>query len=162
MTATPQDRQPITLDPGSDTATVLRTLFDGQRLATLGSSDQGQPYVNLVAFAATDDLTGLIFVTPRQTRKYANLRSESRAAMLVDSRSNDVQDFESATAATATGRVVELEADERRAALESYLRKHPELESFATAATSAVFRLDVERYVLVTRFEHVTEIVVER
>ncbi len=161
MTAAPNDRRRIPLDRASEEGAILRSLFASQKLATLATSDQSGPYVNLVAFAATQDLTGLIFVTPRQTRKYVNLTTDARAAMLIDSRSNDVKDFEAATAVTATGRVIEAGTDQRQALIEPYLHKHPHLETFATAETSALFCLDVERYVVVTEFERVTEIIVE-
>ena len=53
----------------------------------------GQPYCNLIAIAATGDFGHLVFATTRATRKYADLMADSRVAVLVDNRQNDVSDF---------------------------------------------------------------------
>ena len=71
----------------------LLSLLNSQPLALLATQNQGQPYASLVAFAASDDLKALFFATTRSTRKYANLSSDSRVAMLVDNRSNQASDF---------------------------------------------------------------------
>ena len=80
---------------------VLRTLFDGQRLAVLATHSEGQPYCSLVAFVPSDDLRDLVFATTRATRKFANMQGDERVALLVDSRSNCDEDFHRAVAATA-------------------------------------------------------------
>jgi hypothetical protein len=61
-----------------------------QTIETIQSLFDAQPYASLMAFAATDDLKRLLFATERNTRKYANLVSNPRAALLVDNRSNQV------------------------------------------------------------------------
>ncbi len=63
---------------------IIRELLVSQRLAVLSTQDHGQPYINLIAFAATDDLKYLYFATNRATRKYANLMADSRASLLID------------------------------------------------------------------------------
>jgi hypothetical protein len=52
---------------------ILKELFLSQPLAVLATQFNGQPYGNLVAFAATEDLRGLLFATARGTRKFANI-----------------------------------------------------------------------------------------
>lgn len=138
--------------------TVLTELFTSQQLAVLATQGGGQPYSSLVAFAATDDLRHLLFATTRTTRKYANLSGESRVAMLVDNRSNQDSDFHNAVAATAIGRVEEVEDHEKERLLGFYLNKHPYLEEFVTAPTCALLRVRVERYYLVSRFQNVMEL----
>jgi len=79
----------------------LRELFSSQSLAVLATQDRGEPYGNLVAFAATEDLKHLLFATTRATRKYNNLTKNPRIAMVIDNRSNREEDFQRAMAATA-------------------------------------------------------------
>ena len=81
---------------------LLKNLFSSQPLAVLASQGDGQPYGNLVAFAATDDLKSLLFATARATRKYANIIKDPRVAMVIDSRTNQKVDFQRAVAVTAT------------------------------------------------------------
>jgi heme iron utilization protein len=137
---------------------LIRNLLESQRLAVLSTQDHGQPYSNIIAIAATDDLRHLIFATTRATRKYANLMADSRVAVLVDNRRNDPSDFAQAAALTALGKAWEVHGVERQQFLEVYLRKHPYLEEFAAAPTCALLRVKVEKYLVVTRFQEVKEI----
>ena len=136
----------------------LRRLLTSQRLGVLSTHNAGQPYASLVSFAATPDLTTFLFATTRSTRKYANLLSDSRAAMLVDNRSNEASDIHSAMAVTATGVVGDVASNERSPALTVYLEKHPYLEEFVRSPSCAFLKLTVETYYLVRRFQNVVEI----
>jgi nitroimidazol reductase NimA-like FMN-containing flavoprotein (pyridoxamine 5'-phosphate oxidase superfamily) len=135
----------------------LTRLFASQSLAVLSTQGGGQPYGSLVAFAATEDLRSLLFATTRATRKYANLSSESRVAVVVDNRSNRDSDFHNAAAVTVLGTVEELEGRERESLLQLYLAKHPYLREFVMSPTCALFRVTVDRYYMVTRFQKVME-----
>ncbi len=136
----------------------LGQLLVTQRLAVLSTHNAGQPYASLVSFAADPDLSKLLFATTRSTRKYANLTSNSRAAMLVDNRSNEEADIHSAMAVTATGVVGEVSVAERREALPLYLEKHPYLKEFVNSPSCAFLKLTVGTYYLVRRFQNVVEI----
>lgn len=136
----------------------LTHLLNSQRLAVLSTHNAGQPYASLVSFAATPDLMQLLFATTRSTRKYANLTSDSRTAMLIDNRSNEETDIHSAMAVTATGVVGEISDVERVEALNLYLKKHPYLEEFVKSPSCALLSLTVQAYYLVRRFQNVVEI----
>ena len=141
-----------------ETLVLIRNLLESQKLAVLSTQDHGQPYCNLMAIAATDDLKYLLFATTRATRKYANLMADSRVAVLVDNRQNDVSDFAAAAALTALGKAWEVQGVERQQFLKVYLEKHPYLEEFAAGPTCALLRVRVDRYIVVTRFQEVREI----
>jgi nitroimidazol reductase NimA-like FMN-containing flavoprotein (pyridoxamine 5'-phosphate oxidase superfamily) len=134
---------------------LLANLFSSQPLAVLATQGNGQPYGNLVAFAATEDLKSLLFATARGTRKFANITLEPRVAMVVDSRTNQRVDFKRAVAVTATGIVEETESTERDHLLKLYLSKHPHLKKFATSPTCALLRIKVDTYYVVKRFQDV-------
>ncbi len=129
-----------------------------QKLAVLStSSPRGGPYSNLVSFKALD--TGrILFATTRATRKYANLRADTRVALLVDNRRNEEADFHEALAATGLGRAVELSGEEREQGVAAYTAKFPFLEGFVRAPSCALFRADVEKWIVVTRFQNVIEV----
>ena len=135
------------------------------RFATAGRArhpGQGQPYGNIVAFAATADLKHLLFPTTCSTRKYANLSGEPRVAMVVDNRSHQESDFREGIAVTATGVVRELEGLEREERSMIYLAKHPYLEEFVTSPSCALLQLEVETYYVVSQFQSVVEIQINR
>jgi nitroimidazol reductase NimA-like FMN-containing flavoprotein (pyridoxamine 5'-phosphate oxidase superfamily) len=138
---------------------TIRALLESQRLAVLSTQDQIQPYSNLVAFAATPDLKCLLFATTRATRKYANLLANRRVSILIDNRSNEAADFAEAAAVTVLGQAEEMQGTELTQLLPLYLDRHPYLRDFVTSPTCALFRVSVERYILVTRFQDVREII---
>ena len=137
---------------------LLRNLFSSQPLAVLATQSDGQPYGNLVAFAATEDLKGLLFATTRGTRKFANISTDPRVAMVVDSRTNQRVDFQRAVAVTATGIVEEVAGSEKNQLLKLYLLKHPHLMRFASSPRCALLKVNVNSYVVVRRFQKVVRL----
>ena len=140
----------------------LKDLFSSQRLAVLATQSRKQPYGNLVAFMATDDLKHLLFVTTRATRKYANISENPRIAMVVDNRSNRKSDFHQAAAVTATGVVKEMVGPQKRRLQKLYLSKHPYLKEFVSSPTCALLRMDVETYYVVRQFQNVVELHIKK
>jgi nitroimidazol reductase NimA-like FMN-containing flavoprotein (pyridoxamine 5'-phosphate oxidase superfamily) len=136
----------------------LGELFRSQNLAALSTHRDGQPYASLVAFYAADDLKHIYFVTPKTTRKYANLTANNRVAIMVNSSTNLVSDFHQAISVTAIGNVEVVNESEKEPILNLYLAKHPHLEEFARAPTCALVRISVMTYYLVKNFQNVMEI----
>ena len=140
----------------------LKDLFSSQRLAVLATQNRRQPYGNLVAFMATDDLKHLLFATTRATRKYANISRNPRIAMVVDNRSNQEADFHQAAAVTATGVVKEVEGPEKERFQKLYLSRHPYLKEFVSSPTCALLKMEVETYYVVNRFQNVMELHIKK
>ena len=82
--------------------------------------------------------------------------------MLIDNRSNQTNDFREATAVTALGRAKEIIDAEREKYLSLYLGKHPNLEDFVNSPSCALIKIEVDWYYVVSRFQNVIEIHVER
>jgi heme iron utilization protein len=133
----------------------LKALFSSQGLAVISTHEHGQPYCNLVAFSSTDDLKHLVFATSRSTRKFANIDEDHRVSMLIDNRSNRVSDFHEAMAVTSVGLAEESLGPEKDAFLKVYLAKHPHLEDFVMSPTCALMQVQVNRYYVVSHFQHV-------
>jgi nitroimidazol reductase NimA-like FMN-containing flavoprotein (pyridoxamine 5'-phosphate oxidase superfamily) len=136
----------------------LRALFQDQKLATLSTQQDGQPYASLVAFAAGDDFRNIYFATPNTTRKYANLKAENRVALLINNSVNQESDFHRAVSVTAVGRAIELEGREKEAVQKQYLAKHPYLADFVKSPTCALIDTAVAAYYMVRNFQDVTEL----
>jgi nitroimidazol reductase NimA-like FMN-containing flavoprotein (pyridoxamine 5'-phosphate oxidase superfamily) len=136
----------------------LGTLFREQRLAVLSTQQDGQPYASLVAFVPGEDFRHLYFATPSTTRKYANLKAESRVALLINSSENQVSDFHRAVSVTAVGRAAELEGRKKAAVRELYLDRHPYLTDFIESPTCALIDVAVAAYYMVRNFQNVTEL----
>jgi heme iron utilization protein len=136
---------------------AISELLAGQRLAVLATGDRGRPYASLVAFTAAEDLHALYFATARETRKYANLAADPRAALLIDSRTNREDDFAQAAAVTVLGAAVELGADKKTVPVSLFLARHPALREFIKTPATAFFAVRVEKYIYVSRFQEVLE-----
>lgn len=134
---------------------LVKEMLSGQKFCVLATQKQGQPYGSLLAFAETDDLKQLVFATNRDTRKFSNLISEPRVALVIDSRSNSDADLRNAVAITALGPAHETTGGEREYLAGVYLGKHPELAQFVDSPDVAVCAVAVGDYVI-ARFREVT------
>ena len=136
----------------------IETLLESQLLAVLSTHREGQPYANLVAFCKSKDLYEIYFATGRSTRKFTNIQQDKRAALLIDNRSNQEDDFHAAAAVTVIGSIDELKGQQKEDTQTIYLSRHPYLKDFLEAPTTALLRVRVTRYILVTRFQEVFEL----
>jgi len=136
----------------------LRELFSSQSLAALSTHHDGQPYASLVAFYSSDDLRHIYFVTPKTTRKYANLTADHRVAIMINSSSNQASDFHKAISVTAVGRAEVVTGSDRGSILVQYLAKHPHLEEFVRSPSCALVKVAVNSYYMVKNFQNVMEL----
>ncbi len=136
----------------------LKDLFGSQNLAVLATHQDGQPYASLVAFVATEDLKYIFFVTPKTTRKFANLSADCRVAVLINSSQNQAADFHRALSVTAVGSAEEITGDKKEKYLQFYLARHPHLQDFAKSPTCALVRVTARSYYLVKNFQNVMEL----
>ena len=137
----------------------LRQLLAEQNFAVLATSREGCPYTSLVAFAVSEDLRRLLFVTGRSTRKFANLCHNPQVALLIDNRKNLGEDLREAMAVTVIGQALEVPSTDFPQRMALFLGQHPLLEEFATSPNSALLEVTVRRHILVSRFQNVTELV---
>ena len=129
-----------------------------RRHAALATAADGAPYLSLVAFALAPDGAAVLFATPRDSRKYRNLRADPRVSLLLDTRGERDSDYGSAEAITVVGRarVLRARSSAWREAGRALHVKHPTLASFLGATTTALIRVDIEEAVHVGGFQRVT------
>jgi len=136
----------------------IRALLGRERFAVLCTQGDDQPYGSVVAFAADESLLHAVFATGRATRKYRLLEACDRVALVVDDRDRHPDELMSVEAVTATGRAREMPAGgERDGWAKLLIEKHPGLAGFVTAPSTALFRVDVVRYLHVRRFQEVRQ-----
>ncbi len=137
----------------------LESVLVSQRFAILATSGKNGPYQNIVAFAPTKDAKRIIFVTPRQTSKYRNLKRNGNASIFIDDRSNSERDIGEAIGVCAVGEAVEIAGSKLDAAIELYSSKHPAMRDFAASPDNAVFSMEIHKYLMASGFQKVDEIV---
>ena len=126
----------------------VRSLLASQRFAVIATQWEGQPYSNLVAFAEADNLRSLLFVTSKDTKKYSNIATNRRVAVLADNRTNRASDLNAAIAITGLGTVEEVARDSKDYLSGIYLSKHPQLEDFLGKSSNALMRVAVTDYIV--------------
>jgi uncharacterized protein YhbP (UPF0306 family) len=141
---------------GPATRQRIRALLNEQPFAVLCTQGGGQPYGSVIAYAVGPELCAITFATPTATRKYRLLCECASVALVIDSRSKFPEDMTKVEAITATGRAVQLEPGPEFDRWASLLtQRHPQLWSFVHASSSALFRIDIVRYLHVSRFQEV-------
>ncbi len=140
-----------------DIQPALRDLFASQRFAVLATDDCGQPFASLMAFAVTEDLRQIVVLTDRHRRKFSNLKTNCRVALLIDDRENKGSDTEKSVAVTAIGDANEVSRDIDTALRELFLVRHPNLAGFAATPTCTVVSVRITSYQLVSQFERIRE-----
>jgi uncharacterized protein YhbP (UPF0306 family) len=129
-----------------------------QPYAVLCTQGGGQPYGSLVAVAVTDDLSSFIFTTPITTRKYRLLCECEHVALVIDSRPRSIEDMLQIEAITATGIARQISSSPQfESEAKLLVNRHPQLEPFVRAPTTALFHVDIIRYFLVTHFQEVRQ-----
>jgi general stress protein 26 len=143
----------------NDLREKLAGLYADEPVGVLATvQPDGFPYTSLMAYAMTEDLTHFAFATKRDTQKYRNLGHEARVALLVDNREAQDADLPEAFAVTILGVAQQAKAGERAAALERLLERHPNMENFLSAPTTAIFRVRVEKHIAVAGLDEVREL----
>jgi heme iron utilization protein len=138
---------------------LLKEILSTQYFAVLSSIGKGQPYSNLVAFAVTEDLKFLVFVTGRNSLKYRNITQNHPVSLLIDSRTNNPADIEHATAITVIGDAHE-ETETESGFHSLYLNKHPHLSQFVSKPDSALIVVTVAVFII-ARFDNTQRLVID-
>ena len=136
----------------------LRLLNSKQLHAVLATDMDGQPYTSLVAYALIPEMKGIIFTTPKSTRKYKNILKNRRVSLLIDTRSNTRKDYMSAESLTILGNASPLRKKSKQWLTYSdiFLKKHPKLKELINSSETALMLVKIIRCIHVTRFQSVS------
>ena len=144
----------------SESRDVLKQVVTAQRFAVLATQQSDQPYINLIAFVVSDDLTSILFATSRNTHKYRNMQENGKVAILIDSRRNEPSDLTRALAITALGSAHEIVKGKEDSQVQNYIDRHPALIEFLCRPETAIISVKVTDYIL-ARFDRVERMQME-
>jgi nitroimidazol reductase NimA-like FMN-containing flavoprotein (pyridoxamine 5'-phosphate oxidase superfamily) len=124
--------------------------------AVLATAYDNIPYTSLVAYAFDHQEQVFLFLTPRKTTKYTNIRRNPNVSLLIDTRENTDRDYLSGEAFTVLGKALALKASKKRERLlNTFLNKHPKLADFSKEPSTAVIAVNIGRCFKVTKFQEV-------
>jgi hypothetical protein len=105
-----------------------------------------------------DDLRFAAFTTSRATRKFRLLIECPQVALLIDNRSKYPNELMKVEAVTATGRVELLEQGPEFERWANMLtQRHNYLKRFVESSSCGLFRVEILRYLHVSRFQEVRQ-----
>ncbi|WP_321329878.1 pyridoxamine 5'-phosphate oxidase family protein [uncultured Ilyobacter sp.] len=139
-----------------DLKNLISKVSSRQLFAVLATSHENQPYTSLVAFALTKDLKNLVFITPRDTRKFQYLSENNNVSLMIDNSENQNVDISKAVGITITGKSRDSSGEEKEKLLNLFISKHPQMNEFAFSKGCAVISVDIKRYDVVERFQNVS------
>lgn len=135
----------------------LHVLDKMQPHAVLATDSDGQPYTSIISYTLTPDMRGVLFTTPKSTRKYRNILKNKRVSLLIDSRTNTAQDYMGAEAVTILGNAYQVRKGKRWTELvEIFLKKHPGLREIIESSETALVLIEITKCIHVTKFQSVS------
>lgn len=153
------DDIPTITKKGSVSVSERLIAFDKrEHFAVLATDDNGQPYTSLVSYALEPGLNRIIFPTPRNTQKYKNIMQSKNVALLIDNRTKKGKTTIMGTEAiTVVGIARPLRRGKKWDQMAAiFLKKHPGLEGFIRAETTALIIVEATRCIHVGQFQTVS------
>ncbi|MDJ0805840.1 MAG: pyridoxamine 5'-phosphate oxidase family protein [Gammaproteobacteria bacterium] len=137
----------------------IQKLMTEQPYGVLCTQGGGLPYGSVIAFTVNTHLNAALFTTPINTHKYRLLTECDQVALVIDNRAyGSTREDLGFDALTATGRAILLSKQADIAtSKQSLLNKHPHMHGFIDSPNNAYFRIQIQRYVHVTRLSDVNE-----
>ena len=114
---------------------LIQKTLENQRYGVYNTVRNEQPHSALVGFATTPDLSKIIILTPKNTRKYINTQLNQKVNLFVSTTTNDPKDLDTALTISVLGTAEvsekinpEIITEYRRL----FLEKNPHMSQLAT------------------------------
>jgi heme iron utilization protein len=126
-----------------DTQILLGKILRSQRIASLGTLRDGAPFVSMVAFVMSEELTSLYFHASTLAYHTQDILNDPRCSFLIAETDRDDRDPQSLARVTLRGDAVRIspEAPEYDAARSLYLKKFPESAFLFELGDFALYRM---------------------
>ncbi len=109
----------------------MKLLLRRKSSCVLATTDGDRPHCSLMAYITSEKADRLFLVTPRDTRKYRNIKQHPHVSLLIDTRGEQTRI--NTQALTLTGTCYALGDDEEIALVEAaFNRAHPHLHDLTS------------------------------
>jgi heme iron utilization protein len=134
----------------------IQAIADTTHFAVLATDNDGFPYTNIIGYLLDDDLKSLYFFTSRHTRKFRNIQKNPFVSVLIDNREIYADKTYLITAITMLGKASIIDRVHKHIR-QRYLSRYMELGSFTESSFNKLIKIDISRYIVVSRFQEVIE-----
>lgn len=139
----------------SDLYGKVYELMTHQQFGILTSIGSDGPHSSLIAFAVTNNLKTVLFMTLQETRKYANIIANPNVSLLVDNRPANSKEISGCFALSAYGTVKKVDLNSAVATKELFAFCHPELAQYLDKPTYSLFSVSIKKYEVINGLSEV-------
>lgn len=136
----------------------INRLLKTQLLAILATAGNTIPHASIIAFASVNNGSGLIFITPKHSKKYRTIRHNPNVSLVIDSRPDSSETIQSSCAITVNGSVRILEETDIINYSSLFLQCHPALRPFIKSLDFALVFVEIKKYSYVNSLNTVTQV----
>jgi nitroimidazol reductase NimA-like FMN-containing flavoprotein (pyridoxamine 5'-phosphate oxidase superfamily) len=123
----------------------IKSLIRRKSSCVLATTDRETPHCSLMAYIISENAERLFLVTPRNTRKYRNIKRNPHVSLLIDTRGEQTR--VNTQALTVTGTCYILEDDEEiQTVMEAFSRNHSHLNDFISRGDIAFLRVEFDSF----------------
>jgi nitroimidazol reductase NimA-like FMN-containing flavoprotein (pyridoxamine 5'-phosphate oxidase superfamily) len=117
-------------------------LIKSNNVCVLATVSEGDPHCSLMSYAANNDSHEIYMITPRETKKYRNLKGNPSVSLLIDTRQIDSKTRTKAL--TITGTVESCVDENKKSIIRAHLlEKNPNLNEFMNDPSSEIIIVQV-------------------
>lgn len=125
----------------------MKALLRRKSSCVLATTDGATPHCSLMAYITMEAAERLFLVTPRNTKKFRNIKQNPHVSLLIDSRGD--QQRKNTKALTVTGTCYPLDDDEEISIVkEAFKRHHPHLQNLICREKVAFLCVEVDAFLL--------------
>lgn len=135
----------------------IKSVIDKQKIGVLATSGDDGPCQSLVAFTVLPGLGEIVFATDKNTTKFRNIKKSHEVSLLLDNRTEKLDDFQNLVVVTAVGDAFEVEGAFEDGPGKEYMDRHPLLGRKFLTESSALVNIKVKKYIVVSSFIDVRE-----
>ena len=130
-----------------DMINKMRSLLRRKSSCVLATTDGDTPHCSLMAYITSEVADRMFLITPRNTRKYRNIKHHPNVSLLIDTRGE--QERINTQALTLTGTCYTLDDHEEASIVkEAFSRHHPHLRDFIFNENVAILCIEFDSFLL--------------
>jgi nitroimidazol reductase NimA-like FMN-containing flavoprotein (pyridoxamine 5'-phosphate oxidase superfamily) len=121
----------------------IRDLIQLNNVCVLATVSEGDPHCSLMSYVTNIDSHEIYMITPRETKKYRNLKDNPSVSLLIDTRQTDSKNRTKALTITGT---VQSSVDENKKSIirAHLLEKNPNLKEFIDDPAAEIIVVQVK------------------
>lgn len=123
----------------------IKSLIKRKTSCVLATTDGHTPHCSLMAYTVSEDGDRLYLVTPRDTKKYQNIKHHPSVSLLIDTRGEQSRSQTEALTVTGTCHILE-DVEEISKVTAAFKRHHPHLQTLMGKGSIAFLYVAFESF----------------